>query len=98
MTADAQTYFAIDLEATRGSEEAEGRGAKGVGWGEGNAAMVDSGGEGRGGRRAPDGKVPLKEGSVAEWMRVYVWGRVAVEFGSFTDYIGEETVGEWVSG
>ena len=47
--------------------------------------MVDSSGEGRGWGWAPDGKVPFKQGGVAEGARVDVGGGVVVEFGGFAD-------------
>lgn len=59
--ADAEADLAVDFEAAGGCQEAEGWGAERVGRWEHDAAVVEAAGEGRGGRGAPQCKVPFEE-------------------------------------
>ena len=57
---DTEAYFAVTFETAGGGEETEGGRAHGVGWWEGDAAVVDAGGEGGGGGTA-ECEVPFEE-------------------------------------
>jgi hypothetical protein len=69
---DGEADFAVTFEASTRCEETEGGRTHGVGWGEGDAAVVDSAGEG-GGWGAAEREVPFEEVGVGGGGGVEVW-------------------------
>lgn len=77
---DAKTYFAVDFESRGGGQEAEGRWAEGVCWGEGDAAVVEAAGVGAWTWWPGECEVPVVEigfvdgagGEVGTWVFVEV--------------------------
>lgn len=87
VAAYAEADLAVDLEAAGGGEEAEGRRAQRVGGRQGDAAVVDARGVGRGRGRAAQGEVPFEE--VGFQRRGVVVGRgLRFELGGFADCAG----------
>lgn len=74
VAADAEADLAVDLEAARGGEEAEGRRAQRVLRREDDAAVVDAARVGGGGGRPREGEVPVEEVRVGDGVRAEVRG------------------------
>lgn len=79
----AEADLAVDFEAARGREKAEGRRAQRVRRREDDAAVVDAGFVGRGGGRAAQREVPFEE-VVFEGLGVVVGGGIIGELGGFS--------------